>query len=319
MFVLTREDIFVPAMVPEMKREMYLDNYLAATHSTGRLMMFAGDQKLEHLNDDFYGETDLGPIALADRDPEHLFKIASQGRIGVFAAQLGLISRYGQSYPNINYLAKLNSKSHLVSVAQQEPISRSLWSVAEVIRLKERSRLNIVGIGYTCYLGSEFETEMLAEAAQLIAEAHEHGLLACIWMYPRGKAISNEKDAHLIAGAAGAASCLGADFVKLNFPGNGSIDTRAEQLKEAVWAAGRTGVICAGGGSVNARELLQQLYAQIHTSGAKGNATGRNIHQRDLKSAVQLCDAISAIIYGNCDVEFALRVYHGDETFKLEQ
>ena len=74
-------------------------------------MLFAGDQKAEHLNDDFFGRG-IGP---QDNDPEHLFRIASQANIGVFAAQLGLIARFGMDYPNVPYLVKLNSKTNLVN------------------------------------------------------------------------------------------------------------------------------------------------------------------------------------------------------------
>ena len=317
MSVIDRADVIVPAIVPEEAREEYVNNFMAATRNTGRLMMFAGDQKVEHLNDDFFGDTQLGHIAEDDRSPDHLFSVAENSEIGVFATQLGLVSRYGPDHRNINYMVKLNSKSHLVSAAQQDPISRTLWTVDDVVKLKQRSGLNIVGIGYTCYLGSEFETEMFAEAARVIYDAQTHGLISCIWMYPRGKAITDEKSPHLIAGAAGVAACLGADFVKVNFPHGTDDQTAAEAFQEAIWAADRTGVICAGGGSVSADELLQQLYDQIHTSGAQGNATGRNIHQRDHDEAVRLCNAISSITLGDHDVEFARRVYRGEETFKL--
>ena len=66
---------YVPLDVPTEARANYLRNYRAMTNATGRLMLFAGDQKMEHLNDDFFGED----IHTDDADPEHLFKIASMG------------------------------------------------------------------------------------------------------------------------------------------------------------------------------------------------------------------------------------------------
>lgn len=310
---ITAKNILIPCDVPASRHTAYIANFLLATRHTGRLMLFAGDQKIEHLNDDFYGRTSDGEIAPEDNDPEHLFRIASQACIGVFATQLGLINRYGRDYLDVTYLAKLNSKSHLVKTSQQEPLSRALWSVEDVLRAKEASSLNIVGVGYTCYLGSERETEMLAEAAQVIHQAHQHGLIAVIWMYPRGKAVPNEKDPHLIAGACGVAVCLGADFVKVNYP---EAEAPAEAFKEAVVTAGRTGVICAGGKTTDAAGFLQQLHEQIHVSGALGNATGRNIHQRDLAQAVKLCNAISAITLADYGLEQALQVYRGQVDFK---
>jgi len=48
-------DIIVPLDVPGESRRKYLENYQLMTHDSGRLMLFAGDQKVEHLNDDFFG------------------------------------------------------------------------------------------------------------------------------------------------------------------------------------------------------------------------------------------------------------------------
>ena len=37
-------------------QKTYFKNYMKLTRESGKLMLFAGDQKVEHLNDDFYGE-----------------------------------------------------------------------------------------------------------------------------------------------------------------------------------------------------------------------------------------------------------------------
>ncbi len=49
--------IHVPAHIPTDSKKIYEENYRLITHETGRLMLLAGDQKVEHLNDDFYGTT----------------------------------------------------------------------------------------------------------------------------------------------------------------------------------------------------------------------------------------------------------------------
>ena len=48
------DNIHVPADVPNELIETYLDNMAAATAGTGSMNLFACDQKIEHLNDDFY-------------------------------------------------------------------------------------------------------------------------------------------------------------------------------------------------------------------------------------------------------------------------
>ena len=312
---ITREQVKVPVDVLPEARETYIDNYLAATRNTGRLMLFACDQKVEHLNGDFFGEG----ISPDDADPEHLFKIASQGVCGVMAAQRGLVARYGADYPDINYLVKMNSKSNLFKTAQDDPFSGQLYSLDSILSMREAG-VNIVGVGYTIYLGSDYEAAMLSEAGELIAEAHEAGLIVVLWIYPRGKAVGDhEKDDTTIAGAAGVALCLGADFVKVNppKPREGQTETQAELLKRASTAAGRTGLVCAGGSTVDAQTFLSQLYDQIHVGGACGNATGRNIHQRPLDEAVRLTKAISAITLADATVDQALAIFKGEQDFTL--
>lgn len=291
----------IPLDVPPERRDRYAENYRKITHGSGRLMLFAGDQKTEHLNDDFYGPG----IDPQDADPEHLFRIAAGARVGVFATQLGLIARYGMDYSGVPYLVKLNSKSNLIKTSQADPRSSQWLELQQVVDFQESSGLEILGVGYTIYLGSEHEAEMLREAAQLVFQAHHHGLVTVLWMYPRGKAVKNEKDPHLIAGAAGVGAALGSDFVKVNYPGS------AEALREAVAAAGRTRVVCAGGESTDARSFLKQLHDQIHISGAGGNATGRNIHQRPLQEAIRLCNAIYALTVENASAAEAEKIYSG--------
>jgi len=309
---ITREQVRVPADVLSEARETYIDNYMAATRGTGRLMLFACDQKIEHMNDDFYGDG----ISAEDSDPEHLFRIGSQGVCGILAGQRGLIARYAADYPDINYLVKINSKTHLVKTSQEDPYSPQLYDIQTALDLKANG-VNVVGVGYTVYLGSEYESAMMMEAGQLIADAHAAGLIVVLWMYPRGKAVANEKDPHLIAGAAGVGLCLGSDFVKVNPPKGTYEASSAELLKEASSAAGRTGLVCAGGSTVDAKTFLTQLWEQIHVGGAIGNATGRNIHQRDLGEAVRLTKAISAITLADSSAEEALEVFEGGKD--LEQ
>ncbi|MDD4498405.1 MAG: aldolase, partial [Methanosarcinaceae archaeon] len=149
---------------------------------------------------------------------------------------------------------------------------------------------------------------MLEQAAQVIYEAHQHGMITVLWIYPRGEAVKDEKDPHLIAGATGVGACLGADFVKVNYPKRDG-EAPEESFKEAVKAAGRCKVVCAGGSSDDPEVFLKKLYDQIHVSGAEGNATGRNVHQKSLDDAVRMCNAIYAITVEEASVEEALKIY----------
>lgn len=301
--VISRDTIPVPLTVPEDVRDTFCQNYLKATCNSGRLFMFAGDQKVEHLNKDFYGPG----ISPESADPEHLFRIASAARIGAFATNLGLIARYAASYKNIPYIVKLNGRTNLVPTDQADPQSFCWASVARVAAFKKRTGLDIVGIGLTVYLGSQHEPEMLAAAAQAMYDAHQFGLITTVWVYPRGKAVKDERSADIIAGAAGVAVCLGADFVKVNPPTAPDSFSSAKALRQATMAAGNTRVICSGGPARDAKDFLQDLYHQIHTGGSMGAAVGRNIHQKSFDEAIKFCNAVAAVVIDDVEIAKALQ------------
>ncbi len=298
--------IYLPADVPTNKEKVFIDNFDKATGGSGRLMLFAGDQKVEHLNNDFYGKK----IPLEDSDPEHLFKIASKANIGVFATQFGLISRYAREYTNIPYLVKLNAKTNLIPYSDKDPYSQQWLEVKDIVTFAKDSGLDILGVGYSVYLGSEHEHAMLKEAANIVHQAHKNGLIAVLWIYPKGKYILDEHSSHLIAGAAGVGVALGADFVKLKVPySEGRFIPKL--LVEVTQSAGRAGVLCEGGDRIDEELFLTELYEQIHIGGSRGNGTGRNIHQRELDEAVKMANAIYAVTVNGISVKEAIKILKG--------
>jgi DhnA family fructose-bisphosphate aldolase class Ia len=303
-----QQPIVVPADVPEKKHDVFIKNYANITRNTGRLFLFSCDQRIEHLNNDFYGP-EISPQAL---HPEHVFRIAAGGNVGAMATHLGLIARYAKQYPDINYIVKLNGTTHLIPSEQQDPISRLLWTVDDVIHFKNNNKLMIPGIGITVYLGSEYESEHLAQASQVITQAHAEGLITIVWMYPRGKAITNENNPNLIAGATGVATSLGADFAKIKLPTSTEILSSSQTLKIACATAGNTKVICSGGKKIDVSDYLKELHNQIHEGDAAGTATGRNIFQRSLSESIALTHAISAIVYDNVDVKTSIALFNDE-------
>lgn len=298
----TKFIVQAPADVPKDKEQTYINNYKIITKNTGKLLLFAYDQKIEHLHDDFYGEN-IHPDAA---DPLHAFEIASKGAAGAFATHLGLITRYGNDYKNINYIVKLNGKTNLIKKEHADPVSTPLCNVDDVVAFAKDSGLNICGIGATIYLGSEHEDEMLSFAAQEILQAHQHGLVTILWIYPRGKSVTDEDDPMVIAGAAGVAHSLGSDFVKVRPPREKDGKTSAQWLKVAVEAAGNTKVICSGGAQKKPKDFLQELHDQLIIGSVAGSATGRNIFQHSREKALDMTRAIAALVYDNKTVEQAM-------------
>lgn len=277
--------MITPLSVPKKQQKLYIKNYQTVTKNTDKLFLFAADQKMEHLNEDFFGPSLPEEINM----PEHVFEIAKAGNAGAFATHLGLIDRYAHNYPTLNYIAKLNGKTHK---SPGDPYSNQLWSIEQVLALRNTG-INICGIGYTIYLGSEHEHAMMHQAANLVFQAHQHGLLAILWIYPRGKNIEHEKSAAMLAGAAGVAVSLGADFVKIHAPESGN----ALELRQAVQAAGNTKVIVSGGATTNPQVCLEKIMAQLTLGTVAGVAIGRNIFQHPLKEAIILSNKIADLIY----------------------
>lgn len=285
-----QNQLYIPADVPSAQHQAFSERYKTITKGTNRILLFAADHKIEHLNKDFYG----APISQEAHHPKHLFTIAQAQHISCFATQLGLIARYGNEYKSIPYIAKLNSKTDLIKT--NNPQSFALWSIDEVHKLIEYG-INICGIGYTVYLGSAYEQTMMAQAAHLIYHAHQRGLLAILWMYPRGAEIKNEHDGNLIAGAAGIANCLGADIAKIKVPHASEGNTVEQWLSIATAAAGNTKIICSGGSKLPAQEFLTVVEQYLKNSPIAGYAVGRNIFQQPTQDAIALSKALAALVF----------------------
>ncbi|MCL4229757.1 aldolase [Candidatus Dependentiae bacterium] len=294
----------IPADIPRTYHDEFAANYQAITQKKDRLLLFAGDQKIEHLNENFYGQS-IHPDA---SHPKHLFEIAHHAHVGAFATQLGLVARWGADYPSINYIIKLNSKTNIIPHTAHDPISTQLWSVDDVLTFKKNTQLPIRGIGYTVYLGSIYEDRMLHEAAQAVYQAHLHGLVAILWMYPRGHYVDEHKKDDYLAGATGVAASLGADFVKINPPQTTSLQQQKALLNRAVQAAGNTKVICSGGPRVPHKEFLTRVHHQVYEGLIAGSAIGRNIYQQSLPEAIAFARALRALIIEQASVSEALAI-----------
>lgn len=287
----------IPADVPRTHKDIYYSNYTAITRETDNLFLFACDHSVEHLNNDFVISNDHSKFLHID----HLFTIASQGSIGAMAAHYGLIARHAYSYSSINYIVKLNGKTPLLSLSEYEPYSAPLWTVDHALSLLEQG-VAVRGVGITIYFGSERESEMLAYAARMIADAHAHGLLAVVWAYPRGKNIIDSSDMKLIAGISGVAHALGADFIKIHVP-----ECKTDYVS-IMRAADNSGIIFSGGEREDVDCLLKHVAEHMHNEG-RGVALGRNIFQRPLPEAICLTKAISALVYDRISYEDALALY----------
>lgn len=222
----------------------------------GKALFLAYDQGLEHGPTDFNDE---------NVDPNYIIEIARKGGYTGVVFQKGIAEKYNKEIrkSKVPLILKLNGKTNLF---KGEPISRQLCTVDEAIKLGAKA------VGYTIYIGSDYEDEMLQEFENIERQAHAKGLPVITWIYPRGKSLKGKSDSELMAYACRVGLEIGADIIKIQY--NGKID----DLKWAVKSAGKTKVVIAGGVKKGEDELLKQV-KDIMSSGAIGLAIGRNVWQ----------------------------------------
>jgi len=238
----------------------------------GKALFLAYDQGLEHGPTDFNSE---------NVDPNYIIDIAKKGGYNAVIFQKGIAEKYNKEIlkSKVPLIVKLNGKTNLVL---GEPVSRQLCTVTEAIKL------GAVAVGYTIYLGSVHESEMLSEFENIEREAHKKGLGVILWAYPRGKGTLGKTKKELLAYATRAGLELGADIVKVVYDGN------FNDLKWAVKSAGKTKVVIAGGAKENEKEFFIQL-KEIMKSGAVGMAIGRNVWQNE--KPVEFTKKIKKVIW----------------------
>jgi len=239
----------------------------------GKALFLAYDQGLEH------GPTDFNNRNV---DPNYIIKIARVGKFTGIVFQKGISEKYNKEIKKskIPLIIKLNGKTNLF---KGEPISKQLCTVEEAVKL------GAAAVGYTIYIGSNYEDEMLQEFENIQREAHRKNLPVIVWVYPRGKSVLGKSKKELMAYACRVGLEIGADIIKIQYNGN------PKNLKWAVKSAGKTKVVIAGGIKKNEKELLKQV-EEIINSGAIGLAIGRNVWQAE--KPLEITKKIKKVIWG---------------------
>jgi fructose-bisphosphate aldolase, class I len=218
------------------------------------LCVLAYDQGFEH-----------GPIEFDEKnvDPEYILNIARQSGFDAVILHEGIAAKYWQKDKDVPLIVKLNGKTAFR--AGEEPFSPQLCTVSKAYELGASA------VGYTIYVGSGREAEMMKEFSTLEDEAHKLGMVVIAWMYPRGATVAGkENDKETLAYAARLGLEMNADYVKI--PSAKSF----EDMQWIVKAAGRTGVLVQGGKQRDNQLFLDDMKMAMK-SGVSGVAVGRNI------------------------------------------
>lgn len=240
----------------------------------GRAIFLAYDQGMEH-----------GPVDFDDKNvnPEEIIKIASNKNFTGLILQKGIAEKYysnNSSVQNLPLILKLNGKTNLIN--EPDPYSPQLCEVSEALNLGASA------VGYTIYIGSKYESKMFDEFADIVKEAHEHDIPVIGWMYIKGSGAKGKSDGELTAYGTRIGLEIGADIVKIKYPGS------PEDLRWAVESAGKTKVVLSGGAKEDEKEFLKIAQIAIE-SGCIGMAVGRNIWQSNNPN--EITNKLSSIIY----------------------
>lgn len=242
----------------------------------GKALFLAYDQGFEHGPTDFNDE---------NVDPEKLLKIADSGYFTGVILQKGIAEKYYASAGSAHHwkvplIVKLNGKTNLVK--DEDPYSPQVCSVQEALTYGASA------VGYTLYIGSEFEPLMTQEFGKIEQEAEEAGIPVIAWIYPRGKNVPDESDPKMVAYAARVGLELGADIVKIRYTGD------IASFKWVVAAAGKAKVVVMGGSKLPEGSFVKMVQDCME-AGAIGMAVGRNIWQSS--DPLEISKEIAEIVF----------------------
>lgn len=244
--------------------------------TNGKSLLLAYDQGLEHGPSSDFDERNV--------DPAYIMEIAVKGGFNGVIFQKGIAERYYNG--KVPLIVKVNGKTN---ISKGEPISRQNCSVEYAISLGAKA------VGYTIYLGSAYEAEMLSEFGKIQEQAHDRGIAAIAWVYPRGSAVVNDTSKEIVSYAARAALELGADAAKIKYTGD------RDSFAWAVKSAGSVKVFMSGGPKAPTEEAFLRQVKGAMDAGATGLAVGRNVWQH--REPLKMAEYLRRIIFEGKPVE----------------
>jgi len=247
----------------------------------GNSLILAYDHGTEH------GPIDFEPNP-ESTDPRHVFEVAKHDSVTCLAVQKGIAEAYYPEYEeDVTLMVKLNGNSDLRS--PEDYYSPKQCTVKYAVE-----ELGAEAVGYTMYAGSDYEDQMWKEFREVQEEARKYDVPVVMWAYPRGHGIEEnpdydgDTDPDVIAYAARLGLELGADMVKVKYPGS------KEDMEHVVNVTGKTKVVMSGGSKRSDEAFLEDVQNTID-AGGNGLAVGRNIFQRE--NPEQILDKLEDVIF----------------------
>lgn len=168
----------------------------------------------------------------------------------------------------------------------------------QVCTVEEAIKLGADAVSIHVNLGAPTDAEMLRDFGAISASCMAWGMPLVAMVYTRGDKITSEYDVKYIKHAARVGAELGADIVKVNYPGS------PKAFYEVVEGCHVPVVIAGGERTESDAELLVMVRDAIKVGGA-GVSIGRNAFQHaDPEGMVH---AISMLVHEGASVENAMK------------
>lgn len=210
------------------------------------------------------------------KNPKYIFELAKNIQATGIILNKGIAEIYSQSNYKTPLIVKLNSKSEKTN----EPIL--------TCSVKYAHKLGAKAVGYTIYFGSEYESEQIEIASNIIEEAHSLNMAVIIWTYIVNSSWEYIQDFNYLSFALRQVYEIGADMVKMPAIENLSA---LQKLNEIV---PNLPIAIRGGNSINNENLLNWANNVMKNKG-NGIIIGRNIWQKE--NAVEIGKKLHNIIF----------------------
>lgn len=265
---------------------------------TGKFVIYPVDQGFEHGPGRTYQPNPPG------YDPLYHVEFAIEAGMNAYAAPLGFIQAAANEYPGqIPLILKVNNNDSLWQPTNPRSALTSM--------IEDALELGCAAVGFTIYPGTAEKNILFEQLRDYIRAAHDVGLAAVVWSYPRGEMLTKEDETALdvSAYAAQIAAQMGADVIKVKPPHAGVAldagrkayetipkESLEERIRHVIQSAfdGRRIVIFSGGAAKGPDEVLEEISA-IHKGGGFGSIMGRNLSQRSKEEALDLVSKVMDI------------------------
>jgi fructose-bisphosphate aldolase, class I len=157
-----------------------------------------------------------------------------------------------------------------------------------VCTVEEAIKMGADGVSIQVNLGAPTDAEMLKHLGEVSRDCQEWGMPLLAMIYTRGAKIKSEYDVKCLKHAARVGAELGADIVKVNYPGT-------PQGFEEVTAGCPVPVVIAGGEKMESDMAILTMVEGAMKAGGAGVSIGRNVFQHD--DPRKIIRAISAIVH----------------------